>query len=337
MVPAEKADAEDWQSSFLAVALGLGAWLHETRQRPRGRCSLPTSLIASIPDRPPYHRCLPIDGGQGPFSLPDRYRFQPPLDLRAHVRARLGLAQSSPELMIIYGNNDTGTAVPVKPKELRVAGEAITGLTLGVLPDPVNPADEPDGVLGIDVLSRYFVVLDRPGMRFKLLTPGPETARDYRDWAEVELTPHPLKNIPLDFWYMRVWFNGVSLTTLLDLGAGVTMLNWQAAELLGVHKHDYNKLDLPEDLRDVLGTDAPAVRILDMGVAMRGLVWKKQDALVSGAPVFGWFNLDEKPAAIVGPGLLRNNSLAIDFAGRRLFVGPTLPQNLSAGTARPQG
>ena len=34
------------------------------------------------------------------------------------------------------------------------------------------------------------------------------------------------------------------------------------------------------------------------------------------------FNLDEEPAAILGSDLLADNSLAIDFAGHRLYIGP---------------
>jgi len=34
--------------------------------------------------------------------------------------------------------------------------------------------------------------------------------------------------------------------------------------------------------------------------------------------------LEEQPAAIFGLELLRNTSLAIDFAGQRLYLGPTV-------------
>ena len=44
---------------------------------------------------------------------------------------------------------------------------------------------------------------------------------------------------------------------------------------------------------------------------------------MADAPVFDYFDLDEQAAAIVGPGLLRDTSLAIDFAGQRLYIGPS--------------
>ena len=61
-------------------------------------------------------------------------------------------------------------AVPVKPDTISIAGEAVHGLTLGVLPDAASAG--PDGVLGVDVLARYFVVLDRAAMKIRLLPPA---------------------------------------------------------------------------------------------------------------------------------------------------------------------
>jgi predicted aspartyl protease len=266
--------------------------------------------------------------GQGPFAFVIDTASSRTL-IYEHVRARLGLAQSSPQLLTIYGINNIGTALPVRPKQVQVAGEAISNLLVGVLPDS-NTADDPDGVLGIDALARYFVVLDRAQMRFKLLSPGSDAGRDYGDWAQVPLTPHPLKNVPINFWYVRARYNEASIITLFDLGAGITMLNWNAAEMLGVRKHDFQNLHPPDTLRDVLGTDAPAVRLNGLTISLPGTYWRHQMVLVSGAPVFGYFDLDETPAAIAGPGLFHDNSLAMDFQNHRLFVGPIVEQRQSS-------
>ena len=52
--------------------------------------------------------------------------------------------------------NNIGTALPVKPRELRLDERRITGLTLGVLPDDVHPPEgelAADGILGMDALA----------------------------------------------------------------------------------------------------------------------------------------------------------------------------------------
>ena len=259
--------------------------------------------------------------GQGPFSFLIDTASSISL-IYEHVRKKLNLSPSQPGHLLVYGINDVTEALPVKPSTLGVAGEEIAGLTIGVLPDA--GADEPDGVLGLDVLARYFVVLDRNTMRLKLLAPEPASAKPYVDWAQAKLTARPLRKFPIHFWYLNARFNQRRFTTLFDLGAGTTMMNWDAAEELGVHKRDFDRFGPPpEDLQDVLGKSSPAVRVMNLDVGLPGKTWDRQFAIVSNAPVFGYFDLDEKPAAIMGPGLLRDTSLAIDFADGRLYLGPT--------------
>jgi predicted aspartyl protease len=258
--------------------------------------------------------------GQGPFHFLIDTASSRSL-IYERVRARLGLVQSQPELLTIYGISAQSTALPVRPRALAIGDEAIGGLVMGVLPDPAGD-DGLDGVLGIDALARYFVVLDRAAMRLKLMTPDAPEARDYRRWSSTALVPRRLKNMAIDFWYMKPWFNGRPINTLFDLGASVTMLNWPAAEQLGLRKKNFTRYGPPPvDVRDILGADAPAVRVNDMRIEMLGIVWRKQVVLISSAPVFEFFGLDEAPAAIAGPGLLKDNPLAIDFPGHRLYVG----------------
>lgn len=260
--------------------------------------------------------------GQGPFSfLIDTASSR--TVIFEHARARLGLARSQPGQFLVYGINDVADAVPVKPAELRVAGVAVSGLTLAALPN--GWSDGPDGILGVDVLARFFVVLDRENMLLKLLPPGDASARGFARWSQTELLQRPFKKFAIEFWYLRTRFNGRNLTALFDMGAGITLLNWRAAERLGARKAQFTHYGPPPELlQDVLGKNAPAVRVDDLSIAIAGKEWRKQTAIIADAPVFGYFDLEEAPAAIVGPGLLRDTSLAIDFAGRRLYVGPTL-------------
>ena len=260
--------------------------------------------------------------GQGPFTFLIDTASSRSL-IFEHVRQKLGLARSQPEKLMVYGINDVAEAVPVKPDRISVAGEELKGLTIGVLPETTDA--DPDGILGVDFLSHYFVVLDRTTMQLKLLPPGEDSARAYRDWAEAGLTPRLLKKFPIRFWYLSTRFNDRNINTLFDLGAGATMMNWHAAERLGVRKRNFTHFGPPpEELQDVLGKTSPALRIENVEVRLPGKFWDNQLVIVADAPVFNYFDLEDQAAAIAGPGLLRDTSLAIDFAGQRLFVGPTI-------------
>jgi predicted aspartyl protease len=281
------------------------------------------ALSAEQPYHVDYHGRLATEvyvDGQGPFQFIIDTASSRSLILE-HLRKRLNLAQSQPDRMTIYGINDVADVMAVKPRELRIAGETISGLTMGVLPD--TSASEPDGILGVDVLARYFVVLDRSTMRIKLLPPGAVSARSYSDWGEAELMPRPLKKFPIHFWYVRTRFNDRMITSLFDLGASLTMLNWDAAERLGVRKIRYASYGPPPTmLQDVLGKESPALRAEGLEVRLSGRIWNRQSVIIADAPAFSYFDLEEQPSAILGLDLLGENSLAIDFAGQRLYLGP---------------
>jgi hypothetical protein len=258
--------------------------------------------------------------GRGPFSFLIDTASSRSL-IFEHVRAQLGLQPSQPDHLVVYGINDVTNAIPVRPDTVSIAGEAIHGLTLGVLPDQASAG--PDGVLGVDVLSRYFVVLDRAAMKIRLLPPGTDSAGPFKDWPQAQLTAEPLKNLSIRFWYLKTSFNDHNFTSLFDLGASFTLINWSAAEVLGVHKRDYLAKSMPpDDLQDVLGKTSPAVRVDGVTVRLPGKRWDNHLIIASDAPVFGYINSEERPAAIVGLNLLGSDSLAIDFAGGRLFIGP---------------
>jgi hypothetical protein len=284
---------------------------------------------ASLPAEQPYrigsYGRLTTDvyvNGQGPFSFLIDSASSRSL-IFEHVRKKLGLAQSQPEHLLVYGINDVAEALPVRPDRISVAGEEEKGLTIGVLPDAESTGL--DGILGVDFLAHYFVVLDRGAMRMKLLPPGADSAEAYRGWAQTQLTPRMLKKFPISFWYLSIRFDDHPISTLFDLGAGTTMMNWNAAERMGVHKRDFTHFGPPPDaLQDVLGKRAPALRVENVEVRTPGKVWDNQFLIVADAPVFDYFDLDDRAAAIVGPGLLRDTSLAIDFQGQKLYVGPTV-------------
>src|ERR1700759_2858313 len=104
--------------------------------------------------------------GQGPFSfLLDTASSR--TMLFDHLRQRLNLAPSEAGRLKVYAMNNIGTAVPVKPRELRLADQRVTGLTLGVLPDDVHPPEgvaTADGILGMDALANYFLMMDHDAL-----------------------------------------------------------------------------------------------------------------------------------------------------------------------------
>jgi predicted aspartyl protease len=295
--------------------------------------ALATPALATVVAELPYR--VGADGrvatdvfvnGQGPFSFL--------LDTAAsrsmmfeHVRAKLGIATTGGIPITVYGMQNIGTAVPVMVDQLRLSNETIRSLAMGVLPDDSDPAD---GLLGMDVLSNYQLVLDRENLRLKLLT-GDSGTMDFRDWPSLSLTRRTAKDAAANLWLMRASVGGISVNSLLDMGSGMTIVNWNAAEQLGLKRTHFPREGVPQKLRDALGTVEPIIFATGLTIWLGGHVFTDQTVLVANVRVFQYFHLDGEPAAIIGSGLLKDNSLAIDFARQRLYVGPVVRSDSATG------
>jgi hypothetical protein len=121
---------------------------------------------------------------------------------------------------------------------------------------------------------------------------------------------------------MRTSIGGTKITTLLDMGSGVTMLNWAAAKKLGYKRTAFPADGVPKKLRDALGTIEPVGVVTGQTIWAGGRLFADQTIIIANAGVFRYFGLEDSPAAIAGPGLLGDHSLAIDFSGHRLYIGP---------------
>jgi hypothetical protein len=263
--------------------------------------------------------------GQGPFNfLLDTASSR--TMLFDHLRQQLGLEPSAPGRLKVYAMNNIGTALPVAPRELRLADRRITGLTLGVLPDDVRPPEgesAADGILGMDALMDRFLVMDHDTLRLTLLDPGGKATDAYRRWPSAELIPYRGKDMDLTLWWLHAQFGPKDVIALLDMGSGITMINWIAAENLGIRRASFNSASVSQALRDALGTTEPVITVKGLTITLAGRTFPAQTVIVANAAVFGYFGLEGKSAAIIGPALLRYNSLAIDFNKRRIYIGPS--------------
>ena len=263
--------------------------------------------------------------GKGPFSFIVDTASSRTM-LFEHLREQLGLKASGPDPLKVYAMNNIGSATPVKPQEMRLANKRFTDLTMGVLPDDVHPPEgtlAADGILGMDTLSQYFIMMDHDALRLKLMDPAAPEASTYRQWPSERLTPHRIKDSDITLWWLDAGFGGKPVTALLDMGSGITMINWNAAEELGLYRSKFADEKVAQMVRDALGTTEPVVVIKELTISLGHRKFPVESVLVANAAVFRFFGMDGRAAAIIGPAILRTNSLAIDFGRRRIYIGPT--------------
>ena len=305
---------------FQAILLSLGVFL--------GGATASAADLAKLPYRIGPDGRVSTDvflDGRGPYSFVLDTASSRTM-LFEHLRQQLGLTPADTDMLKVYAMNNIGTAVPVKPEVMSLDQQTIKGLTMGVLPDEIMPSDGThgaDGILGMDALSQYFMVMDHDTLQMKLMDPADPSATAYRDWPSEKLTPYQARDMDITFWWLPAKFGNQTVTALLDMGSGITMVNWDAAERMGLRRVDFLKTKVPSELRDALGTLEPVVLIKGLQIQVDDHKFLDQTVIVANAKVFEYFGLQDRPAAIIGPALMRSNSLAIDFGKRRIYIGPT--------------
>ena len=215
-----------------------------------------------------------------------------------------------------YGLSRMVKTEPLTLDEVKLSGLTFRQMRMGVLQGGANA----DGILGIDVVEKYTVVLDRNQMRFQVFSAGDEGRKSWEAWPSVELRPRALQTVNGTFWTVPAGVNNRPVTAILDLGAGITVMNWAAAEQIGIERREIVAGGPPDQrLRDMLGTTAPAVNTL-ADITIAGHLFRGQRILIADAQVFGFIGLANVPAAIIGTGLLRDHSVAVDFPARKFYV-----------------
>lgn len=249
-----------------------------------------------------------------------------------HARQRLELAADRNAPVAIFGLTGEVHVPSLRLDEIRLAGVRVAERpTVAVIPDTPSRQDEPDGVLGLDVLGRWFLVLDHAAGRARLYARAADAPAEVLAWPHVPLIRRKLRRFPYELWFVDAEFNRRPALALFDLGAGVTILNWRLGARLGLREGDFGYQHMPKEVEDVLGKSAPVVEATDLYVQIGRRDWSRTTALVADAPIFGLLDLAEDPGALLGPGLLKDESLALDFEGRRLYLAPaTRPAPRSA-------
>ena len=237
-----------------------------------------------------------------------------------HVRLKLGLAGDPDTTMTIYGMVGEQSALALKLDRLSIGQEDIDGVEVADLPEPRAEDDEADGILGLDILERYELLFDRPSQTFHLYSRRSGLPHSVTGWNSVRLQHQKLPTVPCAFWFFGTLLNHSASATLLDLGAGITVINWQMAEKMGFRKADFPITRASEELKDVVGKSEPVILITELFIRIGQANWANKSVLVANTKIFGLLGLDEIPATILGAGLLKDSSFAIDFRNEVLYI-----------------
>ena len=236
----------------------------------------------------------------------------------SNARDRLGLPGGSGGTPFdTYGLSRVIKSEPLTFDEVKLSGLTFRQMQMGVLQSSNNA----DGILGIDAIEKYALVLDRAQMRLKLLSREDASPQPWDNWSSLDMTPLVLRTIGGTFWATPASIHGHPFTAILDLGAGITIINWAAAKQLGIKREDFRFTGPPDKrLRDMLGTTAPAVNAIAT-IDIGDQSCRDERVLIADAQVFDFTGLADTPAALIGTCLLQSHSVAVDFPNRKFYIG----------------
>lgn len=224
----------------------------------------------------------------------------------------------------ILGLIETSTLPARKIGDIAVDGQMLSDLTSVVIEDWPAPRRTPQGVLGLDFLSRYVVEIDPAASILRLYSPGrPELTRE-RGWSSARLTPRRFTEAERPLYTVTARIGRERFPMIVDLGASGTLFNYAAlADIIrGGRRGPTTNRNRRPSVQDLFGNErASALAIIDrLQVGRKS--WRDIVVNVYDAEIFNELGVGEKPFGLLGADLLRGRAVVLDFEGERLYFGP---------------
>jgi hypothetical protein len=189
------------------------------------------------------------------------------------------------------------------------------------LPQETAQASGIDGVLGTDVLGRYGLEFDRRERVLRIYPGSVLSARSFRAWSELSLRSTTIGRSTGTLFFLDIEIGDRTVPALLDLGAGVNVLNRSAADWLGL-RPTTDDASAPT-LAGALMTSPTLVQLTSQSVMTGGMAWMNEVFLIADLDIFEVLGFAEQPLAIVGSGLFAQRSFILDAQGDRLLIRRT--------------
>ena len=246
---------------------------------------------------------------QGPFNFV--------LDTGASIsavfdrtREEAGLELVGGEKVLVHGMVGIGEFPVMTIDHLKVGGESWLDARVASLPVSDEISAEFDGILGVDFLGKYAVSVSARDQVVRLYPPLLVAEKAYRGWTSVPMRQLDIGRGDASAFTVNLHINGITIPALLDLGAGVNLMNWHAAHAIRVKPKRGNRRKLYGVVDGV-----PIIADLDVEeLRIENLHWRNRNFLISEFAVFKVLDLEHQPVAIVGPGLFKERDFPIRLA-----------------------
>jgi hypothetical protein len=173
-----------------------------------------------------------------------------------------------------------------------------------------------EGILGVDVLSRYDVAIDVPGARVTLF----QDPASYSDLGVTEAGLDFHAAVQPGFVQFNVMLEGEPVAAVLDSAARIGTLNWHAAGLAGLSADSEAVTVKDGGSRgiDGRGTESYTAPVSDICLGAR--CYPAMDVKIADLPVFEVLGIAEAPAMLVGAAFMADCPVLIAYSTETLHV-----------------
>lgn len=283
-------------------------------------------LVAEIPYRYAYNGWITISvsvNGQGPYDFI--------VDTGATLSVvfeNLAESQTFPfvdgEPKRILGLIEANNLPPQFIGDIDVAGLTLENLVSVVIANWDAPRQAPQGVLGLDFLSRYAVYIDPTTQTIKLYEGGAPDLVEARSWTDVPMRPIIFADGAQPLYIVDVRIRRRRYPFILDLGASGSVINYPALRaMLKIRSVTVRAREIPTripQVQDLFGNEAVSRLVRVRNFRIGRAYWRDQIVNVFNSQVFAELGVDDTPYGLLGADVIRDRRILIDFSNNRLHV-----------------
>lgn len=210
--------------------------------------------------------------------------------------------------------------------DINIGGRTLTDQIGVILPDWAPPRQPPQGVVGLDFLTQYTVLIDADARVIRLYDKARAPDGRGRGWSSTAMVADDFRQDGGALYRIATNMQGRRIPCIIDLGASGTLLNYSALRQLlsGVYFNESKDTGFSTGsrLHDIFDNTKVARLVHVRRISIASARWRNQLFTVFDAPIFEELGVSRKPFCLVGSDLMLTRSFIFDFARERLYIGP---------------
>ncbi len=198
-------------------------------------------------------------------------------------------------------------------------GDTFTDFPVVILERWQAPSLQPAGIIGLDIIQRYAVVVDAPGGRIDFYAPDAIPKQKFASWRSA-----PLRPAGDTAWSSKLLMTDVDVFSatfpaLLDTGAASTLGNNTLLDEIVVVP-PVEELRRGRKVQGFTGPEAQTYRLRIYRLTIGDIVWEDEIMLITDALIFDELGFADRPVGLIGFDYFRDRAFALDFQAMRIHV-----------------